>query len=597
MKQFIKFTTASCLGVFLSMILLFFVFSSIAGALSSGFNKTKKTKSNTVLRLKFDNPIPEKTNNVETSFSFSDPNNSNVWGVHDMSHAIEQAAEDNNIKGILLDFSMVQAGSVTRGELRNAILKFKESGKFIYSYAKNYTQGAYHLASTANKVYVNPLGGIDFKGYGANIMFYKNMLEKAGIKMQIYYAGDFKGATEPYRLDKLSDKNKQQIREYVNDLYDEFIEDISASRGVSEADLKRTADQYLIRQPSDAVKYGLADQVAYFDEVIEAMKTEIGLDEDDKLNVFDLRDYVKDNKPRTDFKIKNKVAVIYAEGTILEGPTDLGSIGDDRYTKIIRKIRNDDKVKAVVVRVNSGGGSALASENIWRELELVKAQGIPVIASMGDVAASGGYYISAAADTIVAESNTITGSIGVFSMIPSVGKLFNEKLGITFDTVLTGRMAAGLYENIYMDHNDLQKEILQNGTDTMYNIFLNRVAQGRGMTKDAVHAVAQGRVWSGDKALANGLVDVIGDLEDAIALAANSAGLEDNYNVKEYPQVKDPMQQLVEKLTGQDTDTDKLGMLLKSSDLGDFYPYYEEIKEIKQMQGVQAKMPYYIEIK
>jgi protease-4 len=596
MKQFFKFTFASCLGVLLSMIALFFLLAMIGGGIAEGFNKTKKTKSNSVLRLQLKDQIPEKTNNVETGFSISDPNNSNIWGVHDISYAIEQAAEDNNIKGILLDFSMIQAGSVTRGEIRDAILKFKESGKFIYSYAKNYTQGAYHLATTANKVYVNPLGGIDFKGYGANIMFYKNMLEKAGIKMQIYYAGDFKGATEPYRLDKLSEKNKQQIREYVNDLYDEFIEDVSVSRGVSKEDLKKTADQYLIRQPSDAVKYGLADQVAYFDEVITAMKSEIGLDEDDKLNVFDLKDYVQDNKRNTDFKVKDKIAVIYAEGTILEGPTELGSIGDDKYTKIIRKIRNDDKIKAVVIRVNSGGGSALASENIWRELKLVKAQGIPVIASMGDVAASGGYYISAAADTIVAESNTITGSIGVFSMIPSVGKLFNDKLGITFDTVLTGRMAAGLYENIYMDHNDLQKEILQNGTDTMYNIFLNRVAQGRDMTKDAVHEIAQGRVWSGDKALNNGLVDVIGDLDDAITIAANSAGLE-NYNVKEYPTVKDPTQQLIDKLTGKSNDTDKIGMLLKASDLNEFYPFYQEIKEIKQMHGVQAKMPYYIDIK
>ncbi len=596
MKQFFKFTFASCLGVLLSMIALFFLLVTIGGGIAESFNSTKKTKSNSVLRLQLKNQIPEKTNNVETGFSIADPNNSNIWGVHDIAYAIEQAAEDSNIKGILLDFSMIQAGSVTRGELRDAILKFKESGKFIYSYAKNYTQGAYHLASSADKVFVNPLGGIDFKGYGANIMFYKNMLEKAGIKMQIYYAGDFKGATEPYRLDKLSDKNKQQIREYVNDLYDEFIEDVSVSRGVSKADLKRTADQYLIRQPGDAVRYGLADQVAYFDEVIAAMKSEIGLDEDDKLNVFDLKDYVKDNKRKTDFKVKNKIAVVYAEGTILEGPTELGSIGDDKYTKIIRKIRNDDKIKAVVVRVNSGGGSALASENIWRELELVKAQGIPVIASMGDVAASGGYYISAAADTIVAESNTITGSIGVFSMIPSVGKLFNEKLGITFDTVLTGKMAAGLYENIYMDHNELQKEILQNGTDTMYNIFLNRVAQGRGMTKDAVHKVAQGRVWSGDKAVNNGLVDVIGDLDDAIAIAANSAGLE-SYNIKEYPSVKDPTQQLLDKLTGKSNDTDKLGILLKSSELNEFYPYYQEIKDIKQMQGVQAKMPYYIDIK
>ncbi len=597
MKQFFKFTFASCLGVFISFIALFFVLIPlVGGSLASAFDSKKSVKSNSVLRIQLNNVIPEKTNNVESNFSFADPANNNVWGVHDISYAIEQAAEDNSIKGVLLDFSMIQAGSVTRSELRESIVKFKESGKFIYSYAKNYSQGAYHLASTADKVFVNPLGGIDFKGYGANIMFYKNMLEKAGIKMQIYYAGDFKGATEPYRLDKLSDKNKQQIREYINDLYDEFIVDISKSRDVSEADLKRIADQYLVRQPSDAVKYGLADQVAYFDEVISAMKSEIGFEEEDKLNIFDLNDYVKDNKPKSDFKVKDKVAVIFAEGTILEGPTELGSIGDDKYTKLIRKIRNDDKVKAVVVRVNSGGGSALASENIWRELELVKAQGIPVIASMGDVAASGGYYISAAADTIVAESNTITGSIGVFSMIPSVGEMFNDKLGITFDTVLTGRMAAGLYENIYMDHNDLQKEILQNGTDTMYNIFLDRVSQGRGMSKEAVHAVAQGRVWSGDKALNNGLVDVIGDLEDAIAIAANSAGL-DSYNVKEYPIVKDPTQQLLDKLSGK-SDSDKIGTFLKTdADLKSFYPYYKEIKEVKQLQGVQAKMPYYIDIK
>jgi len=251
MKQFFKFTFASCLGVFLAFVALFFVLIPIVGdSLASAFDSRKKVKSNSVLRIQLNKAIPEKTNNVETTFSISDPANSNVWGVHDISYAIEQAAEDNNIKGILLDFSMIQAGSVTRSELRESILKFKESGKFIYSYAKNYTQGAYHLASTADKVFVNPLGGIDFKGYGANIMFYKNMLEKAGIKMQIYYAGDFKGATEPYRLDKLSDKNKQQIREYINDLYDEFIDDISESRGVPKAELKQTADQYLLNMDS-----------------------------------------------------------------------------------------------------------------------------------------------------------------------------------------------------------------------------------------------------------------------------------------------------------------------------------------------------------
>jgi len=593
MKQFFKFAFASCLGVFLAMIAFFMIGGIGVSSIVSGMNKTEKVKSNSVLHVKLDNQIPEKTNNVEAESFSLEPKD--IWGVHDITYAIEQAAEDSNIKGILLDVSMLSAGSVTRSEIRESIEKFRESGKFVHAYAKNYSQGAYHLASAADKVFVNPLGGIDFKGYAANIMFFTGMLEKLGIKMQIYYAGDFKGATEPFRLDQLSDKNKQQIREYINDLYDEFIDDIAASRDMSPAELKNIADQYLIRQASDAVTYGLADKVAYFDEVIAAMKEEIGLEEDDKLNVFDLEKYVKGNKRSSDFKVKDRVAVIYAEGTIMAGKTDLGAIGDDKYTKIIRKIRKDDKVKAVVVRVNSGGGSALASENIWRELELLKDQGIPVIASMGDVAASGGYYISAAADTIVAESNTITGSIGVFSMIPNVGKLFNEKLGITFDTVLTGQLSAGLYENIFMDHNALQKEILQNSTDTMYNIFLQRVSDGRNMTVAEVHKVAQGRVWSGQKAVNNGLVDVIGDLEDAIAIAANSAGV-DSYNIKEYPIVKDPTQQLVDKLTGNNSDSDKIGMMLKS-EVNEIYPYYQEIKQLKEMSGAQARMPYILDIK
>jgi len=593
MKQFFKFAFASCLGVFLSMILLFLVGGVGVSSIISGMDKTESAKANSVLRIELNGQIPEKTNNVEGESFSLEPKD--VWGVHDISYAIEQASEDSNIKGILLDVSMLNAGSVTRSEIRESIEKFRESGKFVHAYAKNYTQGAYHLASAADKVFVNPLGGIDFKGYAANIMFYKGMLEKLGVKMQIYYAGDFKGATEPYRLDKLSAKNKQQIREYINDLYDEFIEDIASSRDLSTSELKKIADQYLIRQPSDAVTYGLADKVAYFDEVIAAMKEEIGLEEDDKLNVFSLEKYVKGNKRSKDYKVKDRVAVVYAEGTILSGKTDLGSIGDDKYTKIIRKIRKDDKVKAVVVRVNSGGGSALASENIWRELELLKDKGIPVIASMGDVAASGGYYISAAADTIVAESNTITGSIGVFSMIPNVGRLFNEKLGITFDTVLTGQLSTGLYENIFMDHNDLQKEILQNSTDTMYNIFLQRVADGRNMTVADVHKIAQGRVWSGQKAVNNGLVDVLGDLEDAIKIAANSAGIE-SYNIKEYPIVKDPTQQLVDKLTGNTSDSDKIGLMIKS-EINEIYPYYEEIKQIQEMKGAQARMPYILDIK
>ena len=594
MKDFFKFAFASCLGVFLAGIFFTLVFGVGLGSMVKGMNKTESIKSNSVLKLSLADMIPEKTNNVANQeFSLE---NKKVLGVHEIVDAIEYAKDDKNIKGILLDLSMVQAGAVTRSELRDALMEFKTSEKFVYAYSKNYMQGAYHLASVADKVYVNPLGSLEFKGYAANIMFYKKMLDKLGVEMQVYYAGDFKGASEPYRLEKLSSNNKTQIREYINGLWDEMLDDVSESRDLSKAELKKIADELLVRSPEDAVKYGLADQVAYFDEVISEMKSSVGLEDEDKLNVASLGAYAAKASSKVDLKIKDRIAVVYAEGTILPGPTDPGSIGDDKYTKIIRKLRKDDRVKAIVLRVNSGGGSALASENIWRELLLAKEQGIPVIASMGDLAASGGYYISCHADTIVAESSTITGSIGVFSMIPNTKDMFEQKLGITVDTVFTGPMANGVFGNLMEPHNAKQASIMTQQTENMYDIFLTRVAEGRGMEKSAVHEVAQGRVWTGTKAKELGLVDVIGDLDKAIEIAGNAAGLE-KYRVKDYPFIKDQFEQMMDKLTGQDNSDNAVEMVIKNDDqLKQFYPVYETLKEIEEMQGMQMRMPFDLQV-
>ena len=420
------------------------------------------------------------------------------------------------------------------------------------------------------------------------------MLEKIGVEMQVYYAGDFKGASEPFRLEKLSDENKLQIREYLSDLYNDLVADVAESRNISEEELRNIASNALVRTPEDAVSNGLADKVAYFDEVLTDIKENIGLEEDDKLKVTGLANYSGIAKKKTDYKIKDKIAVVFAEGGIVTGDSEPGEIGDDKYTRIIRKIRKDDKVKAIVLRVNSGGGSALASENIWRELRMAQEKGIPVIASMGDVAASGGYYISAMADTIVAEPETITGSIGVFAMVPNMKEMFNDKFGIHLDTVYTNEMANGMFGTGLEPHNPKQKQILDEFVANIYQIFLNRVAEGRGMTVEEVHKVAQGRVWTGKRAIEHGLVDVMGDLDKAIEIAAEASGLE-KYRIREYPVVKEPIEQFLDKLSGQG-DSDKVAALLKDSALKDYSEIYELFKELENMEGVQARMPFELEI-
>ena len=591
MGQFFKFLTASCLGVLLATLVLFGIGTAVVTKMASQSEKPKKVNPNSVLRLSFDSEIPDKTNNLQMDpFEF---NSEKILGLTEIVQTIENAKEDDRIKGIFIEADGVGTGLASAAVLQDALEEFRDSGKFIISYSKYYSQGAYYLATTSDKIYLNPLGMVDFRGFSAQIPFYKGMLDKVGIKMQVYWAGKFKSATEPYRLKKMSPENRTQVRAYLDDLYGTFLEGISENRSISVEELKNIANAYYGSDPKMALEHKLVDAIGYRDEVIAEMKSLIGLEEDEKLKTISLSDYNKSNPPRADFSVKNKVAVVYAEGTIIDGKSQPGSVGDNNYTKIIKKIRENKKIKAVVLRVNSGGGSAMSSENIWRELGLLQETGKPVVVSMGDVAASGGYYIACNSDQIFAQSNTLTGSIGVFSMIPSMKELLNDKAGINYDTVRTGDFSVPI--NLYEDISPEEGALLQKRTDDLYEIFLKRVADARNMTRDEVHAIAQGRVWTGQKAKEIGLVDKIGTLEDAIETAAELADLEE-YRVSEYPKIKDPLMQFLEQVLGEDAVRGKATAMMKS-ELGDLYPYYQHIKEIQSYKGVQARMPYIIPFK
>lgn len=551
-------------------------------------NKKETVKANSVLTINLDTPIPEHTNNAP--FSPADFKNGEVTGLMDMVAAIRRAKDDDDIKGILIESTAPALNFAAMAMVRRAIEDFKSSGKFVVSYADYYTEGAYYLASSADQVYLNPIGGMEFNGFAAQIPFFKDMLDKLGVQFEIFYAGDFKSATEPYRLSKMSDNNRLQVREYLNDIYGNFLTDIAASRNMEVATLRRYADELLISEAEDALTYKLVDSLAYRDQLLSDLRTKLGLAEDKEIPAIALSKYANLTQPKTNIRASDKIAVIFAEGSITDGTESPGVITGDAYAKMIRKIRTNDKYKAIVLRVNSPGGSALASEKIWRELTLAREKGMPVVVSMGDYAASGGYYIACMADTIFAEANTITGSIGVFSMFPNAQKLMNQKVGITIDTVKTNPYAVGI--NPAIELSAKEKDQLTVSTQAFYETFLKRVADGRGMTRDEAHAVAQGRVWTGSKAIELGLVDALGDLDAAMATAARMAGLSD-YRKVTFPEASSPIEQLLEELTGGSPSV-KQAML--KQELGDMYPYYERVKTLQELKGIQARFPYELSI-
>lgn len=587
MGQFFKFLFASCLGILLAFGLLFGIGAIVISQIANNANQPKSVKANTVLHLTLDRPIPEQTNNLDIDpFQFE---REDALGLSAMVDAIARAKADDDIKGIFLEADQLNgAGMATASVLRDALVDFKDSGKFVVAYAQYYSQGAYYLASTADSLYINPLGLVDFRGPSAQIPFFKDMLDKVGVNMQVYYAGKFKGATEPYRFNEMSEENRKQIRAYLSDIYEVMLQDLSASRGLSTEELRRLADEFVGIDPVDAQNAGLVDGVEHRDIALDELRERLGLEEDEKVNKISIADYANSNPAEKDYSIKDKIAVIYAEGAIVDGEGNIGTIGDKKYVEYVREARRDEGVKAIVLRVNSPGGSAMASENIWRELTLAKEAGKPVVVSMGDYAASGGYYIAAPADSIFAEPNTLTGSIGVFLLIPDASELLEDKLGIHFDTVKTGDMSVGITP--FFPMSPKEQRIMQQRTERMYETFLARVSEGRGMSRDSVHAIAQGRVWTGEAAIDIGLVDDLGGVDRALASAATLAKL-DEYRITAYPKVKDPLQQLIEEFLGEENVRSE--MVVKS-ELGEWYPYYRHFKQIQDSKGAQARLPFIV---
>ncbi|MEO8886191.1 MAG: signal peptide peptidase SppA, partial [Mucilaginibacter sp.] len=556
----------------------------IAGA--SG-DKTAAVDSNSVLRIAINYTVNERTpNNPLANLGFLGFDGDKAVGLKDILANIKKAKTDDHIKGIFLDESQMSAGEATVEEIRNALIDFKKSGKFIIAYSEAYSQSFYYLASVADKIYINPKGIFEFGGFSSQVTFYKGALDKLGIEAQVIKVGTYKSAVEPYVLTKMSDANRLQVTSYMNSLYDHFLTGISASRKINKDSLYNYANQLRIKEPEDALKYKLVDGLKYKDEILNEIKERTGISGKTDIKSVELADYtatetkndVDENGPSN-----SRIAVIYASGEIGGGEGNDNNIGSETTSKAIRKARLDKKVKAIVLRVNSPGGSSLASDVIWREVALTKKVK-PIIVSMGDVAASGGYYIACAADSIIAEPNTITGSIGIFAILPNLQKLFNDKLGITFDGVKTGK---------YADLGDAtrpltpdEKAILQSQVNHGYDDFTKAVASGRHKTQAYINSIGQGRVWTGAQALKIGLVDKLGNMDDAIRSAAKMAGLKE-YKLVSYPEQKSILSNIGLNMSAH------IKMSILQSELGDNFKYYQQIKGITQITRTPlARMEY-----
>lgn len=588
MKEFFKFVFASMLGVVLSFfVLIILCIVILTGVISIASRERKAAVApNSILHVSFANPILERTvKNPLNNLEFIGYENNGV-GLNDILAGIEKASTDINIKGIYLDVSSLSTGYASIEEIRNALIEFKKTGKFIIAYSEVYTQGAYYLASIADKIYLNPEGMIDFRGLSSEISFFKKALDKLEIDVQVIKVGTYKSAVEPFILEKMSDPNRKQVESFLGSMYNHMIDQVALSRKLPKDSVQAISYNAKLRNASDAVSYKMADGLRYKDEIIDELKKLTGIDKDDDLNSITLEKYVPTEEEKKSVS-KNRIALVYAAGEIMGGEGNDETIGSERLSRALRQARTDKDVKAVVLRINSPGGSSLASDVIWREVQLTKKIK-PVIVSMGDMAASGGYYIACAADSIFAQPNTITGSIGVFGLIPNLQRFFNNKIGITFDGVKTG-----LYTttgNITRPLTEAEKVIIQNEVNHIYQSFIEKVAQGRQKSPAYIDSIGQGRVWSGSDAFKNGLVDRLGNIHDAINAAARKAGLDD-YQIVDYPKLKDPLLSLFNH------PVDKLKSYLLRAELGDNYYYYQAAKSALNSTGIQSKLPYSIAIK
>jgi protease-4 len=587
--KFLGNVLAVIVGLFVFSIVAMLIFFGIIGLVASSSEKEVTLEKNSILHLDLNGrTLVERTSDEDLVFgSFLDPfGGENTAGLVNLKKAIAEAKSNENVKGIYLNAGLFGAGQAGLLELREALIDFKTSGKFIVAYDEAYSEGGYFLASVADEIYLNPLGGIDFNGFSSEGIFLKGFFEKVGIKPEVFRVGEFKSAVEPFILDKMSPENRLQTQYFLDDINNHALELIAKSRGIAQDSLVRINQQMLVRKPKDAVTYKLATALKYEDEVHSILKEKLGLKEDDQIETINATDLGGMAKSQN-ITSSNRIAVILAEGEIVDGNAE-GAISSEKFAKEIRKARKDENIKAIVLRVNSPGGSILASEVIWREMSEAKKVK-PVIVSMGEVAASGGYYIAAPADTIVAQPNTITGSIGIFGILFNVQELVNEKLGVTTDVVSTGELSD--FGNMARPLTEVERTIIQSSVEDGYETFISRVAEGRGMHPDSVRKVASGRVWTGTQAKARGLVDVLGGLDTAIGIAAAKIKAGEDYRVVYYPEKKPWFEELMVSFS------DQVQVRILQTQLGDQYPLYQKIQKLKNYQGVQVRMPQEIVIK
>lgn len=579
--KFLSNVLACILGLIIfSVLAILIIFGMIAAASSE---KEVVIEPNSVLHLKLDKPIVERTSDDPFSnLEFIPGKEANI-GLIEMKEAIQKAAQDDNIKGIYLESRMINAGFATLEEIRNELLAFKKKGKFVVYYGDYVSEADYYLASAANELYMHPEGALEINGLKVNAMFLKGTFEKLQIEPEIFRVGEFKGAVEPFIRKDLSEENRLQLTSLISNVYANFLKNVSETREIEINTLKNISDSMLVRSVDDAIKYKVITGKFYQDQVENKIKEKLNIKDNEDISFVKLSKYnqtITPSNPGT----TNKIAVIVATGEIVTGEGQNDNIGSEKFVEEIRKARKDDKIKAVVLRINSPGGDALASDVIWREVQLTQKVK-PVIASMSDMAASGGYYIAMASDTIVAQPNTITGSIGVFGMMFNAERFLENKLGITHDVVKTGQFSDLL--TFTRPLTEGERQIIQQQVNQIYYTFTSKAAEGRGMTPEALREVAAGRVWSGVEAKDKGLVDVLGGLDKAVEIAAKAAKLKDgDFGVRYYPQQKSFFEQIVSELEND------VQMKVAKIQLGEYYYYLEKLKQINNLKGIQARMPF-----
>lgn len=578
---FFKNFFASCLGSIAALVIVILLGGIIFSIVISSGNVVT-VNDNTVLYLDLSAPVVEQA--VDDPIAEMITGGQQSIGLLQLKGAIAYAKNDTKVKGIYLNTNFLIAGTSSIGEIRESLQDFKKSGKWVVANAPAYTESSYYLASVADKIYMNPTGQLELNGLAIEVMFFKGLLDKLEIRPEVFRVGDFKSAVEPFLRKNLSDENRLQLNDMINGIYDEMLEGISEARGIPVGELKTLSNKMTIRSAEEAVIHGLIDFLYYDDQVRDEMRSRLGLGKDEDIKFIRYNVYRKNITPST---ARDEIAVIIADGEIMPGKAGSGVVGATTIVKELRKARTNDNVKAIVLRVNSPGGVYQAGDEMWREIVLA-TQEKPVIASMSDYAASGGYYMAMACDTIVAQPTTITGSIGVFSVLFDMSGFLENKIGITTEEVKTGEVG-GL--TITRPLTDLEKSIWQKQTDEIYEVFTRKAAEGRNMSQEEIKKIASGRVWTGVQAKDNGLVDVLGTFNDAVDLAAKSAKMGDDYRIRYYPQPKS----FLEQLTG-DWEEEIRTRALKN-EMGDSYHFYQNWEKVKRYQGVQARFPFEMEVR